>query len=313
LTSQGLLVRHQGKGTFRTDGHQRRPNNQRSLLVGVWFDWPTGPLFGPIAEGIREELGRHGYHAVFEKGGVGRGAERRGITSLVAKGLDGFIVAPSSNTEEAEHRPLAELIDRRLHIVLIDRLLPGHETDLVTTDGELGAEEMVEHLITLGHQRIGFIGIEGLSTIEERCRGYRFTMRRHGLALEEDWVQMDAKVAEDSGREAAARLFSLPAAVRPTAVFGANDMIAGMAAMVAGEHGLRVPEDLSIAGFDDVVIEPERHSWLTTYAQPKQRIGRQAARLLMKRIENPSTRAVTICLPGKLVVRQSTSAPPAES
>jgi DNA-binding LacI/PurR family transcriptional regulator len=305
LSAEGFLERQQGRGTFRI-GPTRSPARacERSMLVGVWFSLPAGFLFGPIAEGIREELGYWGYHAVFEEGGLEVGAEGRGVASLVRKPLDGFIVAPSSNGSD-DHGPLLELIRRNVPVVMVDRTLSSQRTDLVTTSHELGSERLVTYLIQLGHRRIGFIGVPGLETIDERCSGLRLTMQRHGLDVDPDWVKMTDATATDCGRKAAADLLALPANRRPTAVFGANDFIAETFAIVAREQGVRVPEDISVVGFDDVNPLPGRPAWLTTYAQPKGLMGQQAARLLMKRIQDPSRDVVTLVLEGTLVVRGS--------
>jgi len=138
LSAKGLIERRQGKGTFLVDRTSRLTKTSRSMLVGVWFNWPTGPLWGPVADGIREELDQWGYHAVFESGGFSLCDERRGIRSLLRKGLDGFIVAPSPEPN-ATHQPLGEMIDRGLPIVLVDMPVAGHQADLVCTNHELGA------------------------------------------------------------------------------------------------------------------------------------------------------------------------------
>lgn len=310
LTIQGLIERQQGRGTFRAGGTRSERRTNRSTLVGVWFNWPSGPLFGPIAEGIRDELRGAGYHAVFEAGGLEPGAEYRGIESLAAKGLDGFIVSPATNFED-EHDPLIRLIDDDVPLVLVDRQLPGYDTDLVCTNNELGAEEMTSHLVRLGHRRIGFVGIQGISTLEDRLRGYRRVMQQTGVAIESAWVRTDRAIAYDCGRQAVREMLSLPADRRPTAIFGATDILAETAAMAAREMGLTMPRDLSVAGFDDVTLNPNEMPWLTTYAQPKLRIGQQAARLLLKRLDEQPRGTTTILLEGRIVERTST-APPRE-
>ncbi len=243
LTIEGWVDRQQGRGTFHVAGNRELHPSHRTMLVGVWFNWPSGPLFGPIAQGIREELSNWGYHAVFEDGGLQVGAEAAGVNTLVHKALDGFIVAPSSNPRD-DHSPLFELIDRGVPLVLVDHVLAGYDADLVTTAGELGAEEIVDHLVSLGHRRIGFVGIGGVWTMEERLRGFQLTLRRHGIAADDRWVQIGENVGLDCGREAAQALLDLPPEVRPTAIFGANDVIAETVAIVARERSLRVPEDL---------------------------------------------------------------------
>lgn len=306
LSAAGWVERQQGRGTFRVqNGRRDMLDSQRTMLVGVWFNWPSGPLFGPIAQGIREELAEWRYHAVLEDGGLGVGAEARGIETLIHKAFDGFIVAPSSNPDD-DHRPLERLIERRVPVVLVDRLLPGQQTDLVATANELGAEDVVQHLVDLGHRRIAFIGSGGLSSVDDRLRGFRHAMRRTGLAIDKAWLQCDKAAGADCGRLAAGALLDLPVERRPTAIFAANDVIGETVTMVARDRGLRVPQDLSVAGFDDVVTV-DREPWLTTYAQPKRRIGQQAARLLMHRIANPCASPVTLLLEGELVRRRSTA------
>ncbi len=306
LSAAGWVERQQGRGTFRVqDGRREHMESRRTMLVGVWFNWPSGPLFGPIAQGIREELAEWRYHAVFEDGGLDVGAEARGIETLIHKALDGFIVAPSSNPDD-DHRPLEQLIERTVPLVLVDRLLPGYQTDMVSTANELGAEDVVRYLVELGHRRIAFIGSGGLSSVDDRLRGFRTAMRRMGSSVDEAWLQCDKSLGADCGRRAAGVLLDLPAERRPTAIFAANDVIGETVAMVARDRGVRVPQDLSVAGFDDVVTV-DREPWLTTYAQPKRRIGQQAARLLMQRLVDPPGNAVTVLLEGNLIKRSSTA------
>jgi len=309
LSAQGILKREQGRGTFRLASSSTSMPPCKTLLVGVWFNLPRGPMWSPALEAIRRELDRWGYHAVYEEGGLAIGAEGRGIASLVRKPLDGFIVAPSHNPGD-DHHQLEAVISRNIPIVMVDRLLPGYCTDLVTTTNELGAEQLINHLIDLGHRRIGFIGMPGMETVDDRANSYRSVMQERGLAVRSDWVRMTEKTCWDCGLEAANQILSLPADVRPTALFGANDYIAETCAMVAQDRGLKVPQDLSIVGFDDSNPLPEQMPRLTTYSQPKQMIGQQAARLLMKRIADPSRHPVVLVLEGKLVVRQSTGPPP---
>ena len=310
LSVAGWVERRQGRGTFHVAGGRREPSHAvRTMLIGVWFNWPSGPLFGPIIQGIREELAEWQYHAVFENGGLDIGAEAKGVEALLHKTLDGFIVAPSSNPQD-DHRPLEQLIEKKVPLVLVDRMLPGHQADLVTTANELGAEDVVSHLIELGHRRIAFVGSSGLATVDDRLRGYRQAMRRAGLSIDPAWTQTEPMVGDDCGQQATHALLDLAADRRPTAVFGANDVIGETVAMAARKRGLHVPEHLSVAGFDDIMPTIDHAPWLTTYAQPKQRIGRQAARLLMQRITTRPANSVTLLLEGALVQRSSTARPP---
>jgi DNA-binding LacI/PurR family transcriptional regulator len=326
LQIDGLVDRQQGRGTFRIAGNKRR---QKTMLVGVWFNAPASPLFGPMAEGIQDELARWQYHAVIERGGLDPGDERRGIESLIHKGLDGFIVAPSSNPDD-DHAPLLELIDRDIPLVLVDRPFPGCETNLVLPDRRMGAEEAVSHLIELGHKRIAYLGVEGIRTEDERLAGYRKTMARHRLPIHPDWVQNVQRLRGDrswaglsdvfvtsggtrlsieSCREVVQTMLGLPIEQRPTATFAITAELAETFVGLIQEHGLRTPQDMSVVGFGDKDSESGGSAWLTTYAQPSYRVGEEAAGLLIRRIQNPSGHVTSIYLPGKLVVRGSTAPP----
>ncbi len=307
LTREGLVERRQGSGTYRVDPLVSRQPARRTMLVGMWFNRPSSSLYGPMVAGVRDELAYWDYHAVIE-GGTETGDERRGIISLVRKGLDGFIVSPSSDPTDP-HDPLVEIIRRGLPLVLVDKRLDSYQADHVSTNNPLGAEALVKHLLALGHRRVGFIGTKGVSTVEDRLRGYEATLRRAGISIPPEWVEVTEDVYRDYGRAAALRMLSHPVAQRPTAIFGANDPVAETVAEAAREKGLDVPSELSVVGFDDAGFDPEKAPWLTTYSQPTYGIGQQAVRLLMARLQKPARQTETVLLEGRLVQRASTAPP----
>ena len=328
LEMEGLIERQQGRGTFRTAARRR---TGRLWLAGVWFNWLGGPHWGPMIEGIRDEMANARYHCVFEVAGLNAGDEDRGIASLVRKDLDGFIVAPSSNPGD-DHTPLIELIERRVPLVLIDRPLPGYEVDLVATHHELGAEECVRHLLDLGHQRIAYFGIAGLRARDDRLLGYTTAMARHDLRVESEWVKVhprltltDATEPDEEAwittvagtrvdrnlcRQSVRELVSLPAERRPTAVFAVNSTLGEFLIDELGAHGLRVPDDLSVVAFGEAghLENHDPKPRLTTYAQPNYALGQQAARLLIRRIDAPAKQYRTVLLQGRLLAGASTRA-----
>ncbi len=327
LAIEGVVERRRGSGTYRTDRAQVAPP---SMLAGVWFNWPTGPFWSPIAKGIRDELARWGYHCVIEVGGVESGDERQGIEALTRKGLDGFIVAPSLEPAD-DHGPVQDLLERRVPLVLVDRPVFGYRTDCVSTHRELGAEEVVRHLVGLGHRRIGYFGIEGELGVDEREQGYRQTMAMCRLPVDAAWVKQQVRLASeeakrspgemvvtgagsrillDGCRRAVSEMLSLPPERRPTAIFAINDVMADVFVRLVREHGLDVPRDMSVAGFADANrSQPDSYAWLTSYAQPTYKIGREAARLLMKRIQDPASSTTWVLLQGELMPAGSTGPP----
>jgi LacI family transcriptional regulator len=170
-----------------------------------------------------------------------------------------------------------------------------------------GARSAIEHLLELGHRRIGVIaGSPGSYATEERVIGLRTAYANAGLPLDPDLiVQSESSVG--AGKEAAVRLVSL--ADSPTAIFGLDDNVTLGAVHAARERGLHVPGDLSISGFADPeqaeLITPQ----LTAVSQPRAEIGRMGVALLTRLIEKQAIDAIGLELSTKLVVRESTAAP----
>jgi LacI family transcriptional regulator len=171
-----------------------------------------------------------------------------------------------------------------------------------------GAKQAVEHLLSLGHRRIGAIaGTRGWYATEERLNGFRTALAGAGLLLDPELVvYSDWRIPR--GTEAARELLSLPDP--PTAIFGFNDNVAIGALHAARERGLSVPDDLSVVGFDDteqsLIVTPR----LTTVSQPLAELGRMGVSLLTRILDGQRVDALRMELATRLVVRESTGPPP---
>jgi LacI family transcriptional regulator len=168
----------------------------------------------------------------------------------------------------------------------------------------------VQHLVALGHTRIAFIsGDERLTAAHDRARGFNDAMRQQGLRPEASLTAI-GRFSQAMGFKAALHLLKLKRP--PTAIFAANDLSAFGAIAAAHELGMRVPEDVSVIGFDDVPMASQVYPPLTTIRQPLQQMGRSAVNILLARIagiESPSDR---ITLPTDLILRSSTAQPAAK-
>src|SRR3954452_14656754 len=166
--------------------------------------------------------------------------------------------------------------------------LEGPRVEVVMSDNEAGARAAVEHLVGLGHRRIATItGMLESRPGSDRLRGYRAAVQAAGLAYRDEYVAYGDFYAE-SGRACAARLLALPEP--PTAIFAAADMMAIGAVRAAAELGLRVPDDLSIVGFDDIQLAPHLNPPLTTIRQDKAGLGVAAGEALIARINGDDAR-----------------------
>jgi DNA-binding LacI/PurR family transcriptional regulator len=224
-----------------------------------------------------------------------RGRRVDGVVYLTGTGLP-----PASLVELAANEP----------VVFVDERLSGVDVPFVGVDNRRGARELMRAVLDAGHRRIAIVGgPSALWTAEQRLAGYREALA--GAGIDPDAVPLiRGDYREDSGHAAAARL--LDSAEPPTAIVAANDLMAVGVLACAREWALRVPHDLSIAGFDDIPLARLLQPGLTTVRQPARDLGREAAKLLFARIDAPAGAPGHVELPAELVLRDSV-APPASS
>jgi GntR family transcriptional regulator of arabinose operon len=319
--AQGLIERVPGKGTFVA----RSPTGQAdSRLIGYISCDSFRHLQSQLLSGAESVVAAQGYRVVFCNSNRDPGEESRLLQQLVLEDkVRGILIWPVLHDDPS--RRLFQLAQQDLvPLVLVDRTFKGLPYDYVTSDNYGGAYSAVEHLASLGHRRIAFLSrpILQLLTIAERLRGYQDALRSAGLTPLEPWLvgnanqEMEIVVAlrsysdvHSQDVEQIARYLESPA--RPTAIFAMNDMMAMQAVKAARLAGLRVPEDLSLVGFDDeAIVNTLLDVPLTTVAQDAVTLGRRAAELLIERIEGHAGPSRGKVVPTELRVRAST-APPA--
>jgi LacI family transcriptional regulator, galactose operon repressor len=285
---------------------------QRSHVVGVFLDTGEGhpdvqhPFFHEVLGGLKQRIGAGGFDLLLfasERPGNGYGphsylkrARHHSVEGVVMMGVD---------PEDSEVRRLARA---ELPCVGVDVQLDGPATEFVMSDNVDGARQAVRHLYELGHRRIATVtGMLERRPGIDRLRGYRAALQDAGLAYRDEYVSYGDFYFE-SGRAATERLLALPEP--PTAIFAGADLTALGAIRAATEVGVRVPEELSVVGFDDIQIAPHVNPPLTTVRQDKVGLGRAAAGALIALIEGATERPALVTLPVELVARGSTAAPP---
>ena len=230
--------------------------------------------------------------------------------SFLARGLlDGILIA--SDTSLLLRSEVKTLAGRGLPIVTLEPI-DGVEIDCVTVDRVSGAHKAVSHLLSLGHERIAFLSSDPKKrAIRDRYAGYEKAFRERGLGVEADLVvAMAAKNPCVEGYEAAREALKLDPP--PTALFCLSDEVAIGAMACVRESGKRVPEDVAVAGFDDIEIGRYAATPLTTVSQPAEAVGTQAAELLLEQIDGKGEagKARKIVIDPKLIVRRSCGAAP---
>jgi LacI family transcriptional regulator len=201
------------------------------------------------------------------------------------------------------------LIRNGVPFVLVDRSLPGASYDLVQGDSVAAARQIVEHLIRLGHRRIGMVA-ESLevSTSRERVDGYRRALKAARVRYDPTLVVARSTATDPrTGTDGAAELLDLPDP--PTAIFAVNNVVAVGIAETARARGLEIPGDLALVCVDDLEFDSRIHPFLTVMAQPAQTFGSVAMQLLLDRIAGRAgERRRNVVLPADLIVRESCGA-----
>lgn len=276
-----------------------------SGAVGLIVPDITNPFFSDIARGVSEIADRAGYGVILCNTDGRADRESSYIRLLRRKQVDGLIVC--SATLEASFA--ADLAAADLPYVLVSRLSSEADVPYVITDDAAGARLAVEHLIALGHRRIGFVGgPEGVQSSRDRMASYLEVLQEHNLPEVPAW-RCHADFTQSAGREAGRRILSLDEV--PSAIFAANDVIALGVLEVAEGLGLRVPESLSLIGYDNISYAALPRIQLTTIAQPAVEMGQIAADGLLAAVKAGVTPTLVRVLAPRLVVR-STTAPYAE-
>jgi LacI family transcriptional regulator len=276
----------------------------RTGLVGVLVPLVYPAYFSGILAGAAEALSERDFQIVLSPTGGEHDREVSIVDRLHGLTDGAMIILPEESSEELER-----LLDSGFRFVVLDPLMPLEERiPSVSAAHMSGADQAMKHLLDLGHRRVGQIsGPRGWVATEDRRRGYRAALAAAGI-LPDPALEREAEPEIDAGRAAAEQLLDL--SELPTAIFAFNDNIAIGAIQAARARGLRVPEDLSVVGFDDVehatIVTPA----LTTVRQPLAEMGRTGVSLLMRLLEGKRFETLHVELATRLVVRDSTAPPP---
>ena len=286
---------------YRPNAVARSLVNKRSFLIGVMLSDLHNPFFVEVVDGIEQEALAAQYRALFNTGGRTAEGESVAIETLLQLRTDGIILA-------SPVLPSREILlaAATTHVVLVARPSRWPEVDSVANDDRAGARMAVEHLRDLGHRLIAHIdGGKGAGASARRA-GYKDAMRRHSLDAES--LVVPGAYTEEGGAEGVAQLLSGP--TRPTAIFAANDLAAIGALHTLERRGLKVPDDVSLVGYDNTSLAALGHINLTTIDQPRREMGAMAVKLLLDRLDESGGRARHVLVQPQLVVRGTTAQPP---
>lgn len=276
-----------------------------SKLIAMAVNDLTNPYFAEIVAAMEDALTEQ--NRVVLMSNTGESVARQEAFAGVVReyNVDGLLLVPAVGTDIAFVETLRSW---HLPFVCVSRSIPGADVDLVQADHRTGMMNAMKHLIELGHRRIGIVSTnERISTGRQRYEGYRMALANAGIPLEPR-LAMPGSPTRDEGMAQMLALLDLPEP--PTAVVCFNDVAAFGVMLGLRARGLTAGKEISVIGFDDIAEATLWRPSLTTVAVARQAVARTAVELLLKRIENPDAPAETVLLPTKLVVRETTGAPP---
>lgn len=274
---------------------------QRSDTIGLVVPDTHNPYFSEVARGIEAVAFERGYAVFLCHTGYDLNREVQYVNLLHAQRVAGVIWVPGTDN----FSPFDQLKGLGVETVVIDRLVPGREVPAILAENYQGGYLAADHLLKLGHKKIGFISRTlNLSHSTGRYEGYRTALKDHGIEPDPKLVIPTGGFTYQDGYEAAKRLLQSAA---PTAIFTYNDIMAIGALRYAVEAGYRVPEDLSIVGFDDIAQSAFTCPGLTTIHLPKFELGQMGAQMLFSLIDKKEIDPnLLIPLQVSLTVREST-------
>ncbi|MDY0882060.1 LacI family DNA-binding transcriptional regulator [Dongia soli] len=273
-------------------------------IVGYLPGDIQNPFFARIAHDLEVEFRKQGHNLLIASSEENVEQERELLESLRSLSVRGFILAPTSATD---NQHILKLAREGAPIVLIDRVSENVRCDSVLVDNEGGAREAVDYLVANGHRRIALLRDESrIFTAQERLAGYRNSLQAHGIELDETLIGVSRSTVEHA-IEATIRLFSRRD--RPTALFTVDSLMTQGALLALRSMGLSIPQDVSLVGFDDFDLATFTDPQITVMAQPIAEIGPLAAQMLLDRLAGKKVAPRLTRFPTRLIVRGSVSHP----
>jgi LacI family transcriptional regulator len=282
-----------------------RRADRLSATIGLVFEDVSNPFFSSVHRGIEDVAREHGTLTFAGSSDEDPVRERELAEALAARGVDGLVIVPCAGDQSY----LLRERDRGTALVFVDRPPRFIDADAVVSDNVGGAHRAVEHLIAVGHRRIGFLGDRPeIFTADERRRGYREALSAAGIAPEHGLERVGLV---DSDQAAEAALDLLRSAAPPTALFAGQNLITIGTMRALRQLGRQ--HDVALVGFDDVTLSDIIVPGITAVAQDPHALGRKAAELLFAQLSGEAAPPRLIVLPTRLIARGSGEIAPASA
>ncbi|MFI5804779.1 LacI family DNA-binding transcriptional regulator [Streptomyces sp. NPDC051561] len=284
---------------FRRNDSARVLRKGRTASIGLVLEDLADPFYGPLNRAVEEVARAHGALLINGSSAEDPDREQELVLALCARRVDGLIVIPAGD----DHRYLEPEMAAGVATVFVDRPAGKVEADTVLSDSFGGARNGVAHLIAHGHRRIGFIGDQPrIHTASERLRGYHAAMEEAGLDVEPAWVALGST---DPARVRGAAGAMLDGAEPVTALFSGNNRVTVTVVRVLADRAQERDRPTALVGFDDFELADLLVPGVTVVAQDAAELGRAAANLLFRRLEDAARAPERVVLGTRLIARGS--------
>lgn len=276
---------------------------KKSKTLSVIIPDYKNPFYHELFKYMDDAARKKGYNVIVTSTGEDAVDEIRYIKDLINRNIDGIVIFSYRGDKETVEYLLE--LSSKLPVVFMDNLGLSKPVNMVYTDGYLGIKEITNHLINLGHKEIAFIkSLSGYESANDRYDAYVDTLNERGLIFRPELIY-EGNYHIESGYKAAEFFFS-GEKLKPTAIVSPADLMAIGAMNYIKFKGLRVPEDVAIAGFDDIYMSRITFPPITTYKQPIKEIADEAIKILIHKINHPTAKSKKVVLNGELLIRRST-------
>ncbi|OBX08067.1 substrate-binding domain-containing protein [Gallibacterium genomosp. 3] len=271
---------------------------KETKTLGMLVTATSNPFFAEVVSGVEHYCNQHQYNLIISSTDGDEARLLQNIQTLIQKQVDGLLLMYSDSRHS-----IVKQLNVQLPMVIMDWWPTALNADRIYENSESGAYLATKTLIEQGHQKIAIItGKLDKSLAHNRLIGYKKALQDANLTVHPEWI-IESHFDFEGGVEGMKKL--LQCTDRPTAIFACSDTIAVGVYQVAWQHGLRIPEDLSVIGYDNIMLSQYLTPPLTTIHQPKAELGELAVETLLQRIKSPQQEYKTLMLEPQLIWRQS--------
>ncbi|MEN6521730.1 MAG: LacI family DNA-binding transcriptional regulator [Armatimonadota bacterium] len=286
---------------YRPSKLARGLTKSRTGIIGLVVPSIKNSFFPSLIDVIESRLTVEGFNVILADTNADLSVERAKIEDLLSWRVDGLIIAPCQKNPDV--KLFHDLKVRKVPFVLVDRSFPQTPFYSVVSDDYSGAVMMTEHLLSIGYRQIAVVSDSfTVSTHRLRHAGYVDTLLRHGI-MPDPALSIQVEATSEGGREAMRTIMELPSL--PDAVFFFGDPMVIGAMDECFTHGIKVPEDMAIAGYADLNYASVLRVPLTTVRQPRELLGKSAVEMLLAQLNGRNPGQFQLKLPVEMVIRES--------